>query len=243
VLLRKYCIKPVRMFCQEPILIVLTIYLTLVYGSLYLSYQMFPGAFQNRGWSKPTATLPFISVGLGVLAALGVFSFFTLTWYKQRWIAAQKASEESSEAVQASSTTPVRIAPEDRLPPMILGAVLLPPALLWFGWLGEVHWAAQVIACFVIGFALQIIFISGVVYIVDVYPLDTVSAVSIHVMVLSVVSATFPLFEGPMYQRLHVNWSATLLAGLSALIMVSPMLLRIYGVHIRNWSQFSVSGI
>jgi hypothetical protein len=222
VLLRKYCIKPVRMFSQEPILIVLTTYLTLVYGSLYLSYQMFPHAFQNRGWSIPTATLPFISVGLGVLTALGVFSFFTLTWYKPRWIAAQKASEDSSEAAQTSSTTPVRIAPEDRLPPMILGAVLLPPALMWFGWSGEVHWAAQVIACFVIGFALQIIFISGVVYIVDVYPLDTVSAVSIHVMVRSVVAATFPLFEGPMYERLHVNWSATLLAGLSALIMVSP---------------------
>ncbi|KAJ5102388.1 hypothetical protein NUU61_004610 [Penicillium alfredii] len=184
---------------------------------------------------KPTAILPFIAVGLGVLTALGLFSLFTMTWYKRRWMAAQKASEGES--------TAARIAPEDRLPPMMLGAVLLPPALLWFGWAGHAHWAAQVVACYVIGLVLQIIFISGIVYIVDVYLLNTMSAISIHVMVRSVVSATFPLFEDPMYQTLHINWSATLLALLSAAIVISPVLLRIYGSRIRSWSRFFVGGI
>lgn len=231
VLLRKYCTKPVRMFIQEPILIVMTVYLTLVYGSLYLSYQLFPREFEARGWSTPVAYLPFIAVGLGLMSALGLFSLFTMTWYKKRWVAAQKAG--------GGEPAPSRIAPEDRLPPMILGAVLLPPSLLWFGWSGNTHWASQVISCFFIGMSLQIIFISGIVYIVDVYYLNTVSAISIHVMVRSLVSATFPLFEGPMYNSLHINYSATLLAALSALIMVSPILLRIYGSRIRTWSRFS----
>jgi multidrug resistance protein len=233
VLLRKYCTKPVRMFIQEPILIVMTIYLTLVYGTLYLSYQLFPKAFQNRGWSKPIAALPFISVGLGVLSAFGLFSLFTMTWYKKRWLASQKAKTE----VGKSST---QITPEHRLPPMILGAVILPPALLWFGWSGDVHWASQLIACFFIGMALQVIFISGIVYIVDTYLLNTVSAISIHVMVRSLVSAVFPTIEGPMYETLHINWSVTLLAGLSAVIMVSPIVFMIYGSRIRSWSRFSV---
>ncbi|KAJ5762552.1 uncharacterized protein N7511_005934 [Penicillium nucicola] len=239
ILLRKYCTKPVRMFVQEPILIVMTIYLTLVYGSLYLSYQLFPRQFQSRGWSKPAATLPFIAVGLGVLTALGLFSTFTMTVYKRRWMAAQKSKNSS----ESQAGTPVRVAPEGRLPPMVFGAVLLPPALLWFGWTGNTHWIAQVIACYAIGLALQIIFISGIVYIVDVYLLNTVSAISIHVMVRSLVSATFPLFERPMYEMLHINWSATLLAGLSAIIMVSPILLIIFGSRIRSWSRFSVGGI
>jgi multidrug resistance protein len=234
VLLRKYTTKPVRMFVREPILIVMTIYLTLVYGSLYLSYQLFPRAFQIRGWNKPTATLPFLAVGLGVVSALAVFSTFTMTWYKKRWVAAQKK--------MTGESMPARIAPEYRLPPMVLGAVLLPPALLWFGWSGGTHWIAQVIACYAIGFALQTIFICGIVYIVDVYLLNTVSATSIHVMVRSLVSATFPLFEGPMYETLHINWSATLLAGLSTLIMASPILFIIYGSRIRSWSRFSVGG-
>jgi MFS family permease len=234
VLLRRYCTKPVRMFVQEPILIVMTVYLTLVYGTLYLSYQLFPKAFQNRGWSKPTATLPFISVGLGVLSALGLFSLFTMTWYKKRWLASQKAETEGE------GTSPPKITPEHRLPPMILGALILPPSLLWFGWSGNTHWASQLLACFFIGMALQVIFISGIVYIVDTYLVNTVSAISIHVMVRSLVSAVFPIVEGPMYQSLGINWSATLLAGLSAVIMVSPIVFMIYGSRIRGWSRFSV---
>lgn len=235
VLLRKYCTKPVRMFIKEPILIVMTVYLTLVYGSLYLSYQLFPKTFQNRGWSRPTATLPFLSVGLGVLSALGLFSLFTMTWYKRRWLVSQKGKTEGEGTSYTS-----KITPEHRLPPMILGAVILPPALLWFGWSGDTHWASQLIACFFIGMALQVIFISGIVYIVDTYLLNTVSAISIHVMVRSLVSAVFPIVEGPMYETLHINWSATLLAGLSAVIMVSPIVFMIYGSRIRSWSRFSV---
>jgi multidrug resistance protein len=241
VLLRKYCTKPVRMFIQEPILIVMTLYLTLVYGTLYLSYQLFPKAFQNRGWRKPTATLPFISVGLGVLAALGLFSLFTMTWYKTRWLASQKAKpEEEAAAAGGKGKQSTQITPEHRLPPMILGAVILPPALIWFGWSGNAHWISQTIACFFIGMALQLIFTSGIVYIVDTYLVNTVSAISIHVMVRSLVSAVFPIVEGPMYERLHINWSATLLAGISAVIMVSPIVFMIYGSRIRSWSRFSV---
>lgn len=234
VLLRKYCTKPIRMFCQEPILIVMTAYLTLVYGTLYLSYQLFPRAFRMRGWNVPTSTLPFAAVGLGVMSALGIFSLFTMTWYKRQWAHAHKAAVDA---------VPARVPPEDRLPPMILGAVLLPPSLLWFGWSGDTHWVAQVISCFFIGLSLQLIFITGIAYIVDVYLLNTVSAISIHVMVRSLVSASFPLFEGPMYEKLHINWSATLLACLSACIMASPIIFRIHGARIRSWSRFSVGGI
>ncbi|KAJ5638657.1 hypothetical protein N7528_001047 [Penicillium herquei] len=243
VLLRKYGSKPVRMFVREPILIVMTIYLTLVYGTLYLSYQLFPRAFEQRGWSMSVAYLPFVSVGLGLMSALALFSWFTMTWYKKRWMAAQQAQSMTGSHEKgipaAGQGLASRISPEYRLPPMILGAVLLPPSLLWFGWSGDTHWASQVIACFFIGMSLQIIFISGIVYIVDVYLLNTVSAISIHVMVRSLVSATFPLFEGPMYDSLHIKYSATLLAGLSALIMVSPILLMNYGSRIRTWSRFS----
>jgi MFS family permease len=235
VLLRKYCTKPVRMFVREPILIVMTAYLTLVYGSLYLSYQLLPKAFKNRGWSTPVASLPFIAVGLGVVSAVGLFSLFTMTWYKRRW--------DASQIEKIESPKPVHVTPEHRLPPMIFGAVLLPPAFLWFGWSGNAHWSCQLISCFVIGLALQMIFISGIVFIVDVYLLNTVSAISIHVMVRSMAAATFPLFEGPMYNSLGINWSSTLLAGLSAVIMVSPILFMIYGARIRSWSRFSVGGI
>ncbi|KAL4792662.1 major facilitator superfamily domain-containing protein [Aspergillus venezuelensis] len=218
-LVQRYGKMPVKMMAQEPILIIITLYLTLVYGTLYLSYQMFPYAFKNRGWSAPIASLPFLSVILGVIAAWLIVSLHTIYFY---W-------------PKLKTGTPK---PEDRLPPMILGAILLIPSLLWFGWTSSTHWIAQVLSCLFLGCALQLIFIAGIIYIVDVYIPYANSAISIHVAVRSLVSATFPLWGSSVYQRLGVEWTSTLLAGLGGLLMPSPILFWFYGEKIRSWSRF-----
>ncbi|KAF2117138.1 major facilitator superfamily domain-containing protein [Lophiotrema nucula] len=220
-LVKKYLSQPIRMFVQEPILIILTIYLTLTYGTLYLSYQMFPFAFKKRGWSTTSAYLPFTSVALGAMAAWGFFSIFLLTYFKLRL---------------ASGT----VTPEDRLPPMILAGAILPPALLWFGWSQLTHWVSQVFACFFIGFSLVLIFVTGVVYMLDVYVENANSAISIHVVVRSIAAASFPLWSAPLYESLGVEWSATLLAGLSLLMLPFPVVFFVFGKKIRGWSRYAV---
>ncbi|KAL4954517.1 MFS multidrug transporter [Aspergillus filifer] len=218
-LVQRYGKMPVKMMAQEPILIIITLYLTLVYGTLYLSYQMFPYTFKNRGWSAPIASLPFLSVILGVIAAWLIVSMHTIFFYWQK--------------LKSGTATP-----EDRLPPMILGAILLVPSLLWFGWTTKTHWIAQVISCFFLGCALQLIFIAGIIYIVDVYIPYANSAISIHVAVRSLVSATFPLWGSSVYQSLGVEWTSTLLAGLGVVLMPSPILFWFYGEKVRSWSRF-----
>lgn len=154
-----------RIIAREPILVILTAYLTLVYGILYLSFQAFPAAYQQRGWSVPMSNLPFLAVLLGVVSAFLTCSLYTVTYYKRRVVANNGVTE-----------------PEWRLPPMILGAGILPPSLLWFGWSGDVHWICQVVASYMIGYGLLLIFITGIVYLVDVYQHHANSAMSIHVM-------------------------------------------------------------
>ncbi|ETN39064.1 uncharacterized protein HMPREF1541_05286 [Cyphellophora europaea CBS 101466] len=220
VLLQKYLLVPVKMFWTELILVVLTVYLTFVYGTLYLSYQMFPIAFRQRGWSAPASNLPFAAVGLGIITAWGAFSIFTLTWFKTR------------RARQGS-------VPEDRLPPMIAGSFILPVSLLWFGWTGSVHWASQVIACFFIGMSLQLIFMSGVVFIVDCYGPMSNCAMSIQVVFRSFAAASFPLWSPPMYRSLQVSWSSTLLAGIAALLLPFPILFMRHGARIRKSSKYT----
>lgn len=219
VLTQKYFKLPLQMITQEPILIIITVYLTLVYGTLYLSYQMFPFAFQNRGWSRPMSSLPFISVLLGVVSAWLVSSWHTISWYRPK-----------------HQRTGVSV-PEDRLPPMILGGFVLPPALLWFGWSMQTHWFSQVLSCFFLGFSLQLIFITGVVYIIDVYVTNANSAISIHVGVRSVVSASFPLWGPLLYTKLGVEWTSTLLAGLGLILLPSPLVFYYWGWKIRSWSR------
>lgn len=255
-LMHKYLTKPVRIIIQEPILMLLTAYLTLVYGILYLSYQAIPFSFQRRGWSAAVSELPFIAMVLGIFAAWGSFSLFTLTWYKKRWSVTRS------------------LAPEYRLPPMILGSVILPPALWWFGWSQHTHWASQVIAAFFVGYGLLLIFDTGIVYLVDVYLQNSNSAMSefppfpillllssflsspsivgicvsradtlpgIHVVCRSIISCSFPLWASPMYSALDTDWASTVL-GFACLVMVAiPLTFWKYGAKIRSWSKFSMA--
>ncbi|KAI0132712.1 major facilitator superfamily domain-containing protein [Xylariales sp. AK1849] len=218
----RYLTKPVRMFITEPILIIFTAYLTLVYGILYLSFQAFPVAFQQRGWSVETSSLPFIAVMLGIVSSWGIHSLFTVTYYKK--------------SVLKHNGAPL---PEFRLPPMMGGAVMLPPALLWFGWSGKVNAASQVIASYFIGLGLMLIFIPGIIYLVDVYQFHSNSAMSIHVIVRSLIACSFPLFANIMYNQLGVAWASSLLAFLCIALVPAPVIFYIYGKKIRSWSNFA----
>jgi DHA1 family multidrug resistance protein-like MFS transporter len=218
----KYFTKPLRMFRTEPILVVMTLYLTLVYGTLYLSYEAFPIVYQRRGWSPIASSLPFLAVTLGIITAFIVCSVFFLTWYKKHAITDQGSPN-----------------PELRLPPMIVGAAMLPLALLWFGWSENVHWVSQILANYFISLSLVLIFSCGIVYLVDLYQVHATSAISIHIVVRSLVAASFPLWSTPMFSRLGVSWSLTLLALMSLILVPVPILLYIYGQKIRNCSRFS----
>ncbi|KAI3392832.1 hypothetical protein diail_5145 [Diaporthe ilicicola] len=222
-IVHRYLTKPVRIMVQEPILIILTAYMTLVYGILYLSFQAFPAAYQQRGWSIPMSDLPFLAVLLGVVSAFLTCSLYTLTYYKRRVIANHGVT-----------------VPEWRLPPMILGAGILPPSLFWFGWSGNVHWICQAIASYFIGYGLLLIFITGVVYLVDVYQHHANSAMSIHVIVRSLIACSFPLWANIMYDRLGLPWGTSLLAFVCIFMLCAPVTFYYFGARIRSWSKFSV---
>ena len=224
IMVTKYLTKPIRMFFAEPILVIFTLYLTLVYGILYLSFQAFPVAFKRRGWDSKAASLPFIAVSLGIISACGLCCLFTATWYKSRFV--------------RNGGVPL---PEDRLPPIILGSVMVPPSLLWLGWSTSQHWISPVFASYFIGLGLMLVFVPGMVYIVDVYTVHANSAMSIHVVVRSLVAASFPLFAGPMYDRLGVEWATSMLAFLCVLMIPAPVVFLMYGSKIRSWSRFSFS--
>lgn len=223
-ILHRYLTKPVRMLVTEPILIIFTVYLTLVYGTLYLSFQAFPIAFQERGWSTQRSSLVFIAVMCGIISAWVAQSVFTLTWYKTQVTRLRNGGPPP---------------PEFRLPPMMAGAAVLPPSLLWFGWSGGVHPASQILAAYFIGLGLMLIFVPGISYIVDVYGFHSNSAMSIHVVVRSLIACSFPMFANIMYAQLGVAWASSLLAFLCIALAPAPVLFWIYGKRIRSWSTFA----
>jgi len=116
-LFRKYGLKPLQMIILEPILIVMTAYVSLVYGILYLIFFAYPYSFeQDREISFGTSSLPFISIFVGVLIACAGLVWETKVMFTPKLVRARK------------------VIPEERLPPMMVGSVVLTVGLFWFAW-------------------------------------------------------------------------------------------------------------
>lgn len=194
-----------------------------VYGLLFLFFEGFPIAFQEvRGWKPQIASLPFLGLGIGVLVALMFIIHNTLTIYKRQ--------------IEA---TPGVVVPERRLPPMMVGAAILPVGMFWAAWTSHpsTPWPAQVAAYMFVGAALFIIFVQGFKYLVDVYLNVANSAISGNTFARSFFGAGFPLFSPALYHNLGVPWATSLLGFISIVLAPVPVLYYVYGKRIRSFSK------
>ncbi|BCS19810.1 MFS transporter [Aspergillus puulaauensis] len=224
-IVRKYLFRPVQMLILEPILILITIYLALVYGILYLFFEAYPVSFQEvRGWTNGgIAGLPFIGIMIGVFCGVALIIWQTKTRF------ARKLAKHG------------RVVPEERLIPMMIASVLLPAGLFWFGWTSEtsVHWMAQIAAGVPIGMGILVIFMQGLNYIIDVYLMFANSAIAANTLIRSSLGGAFPLFATQMYHKLGVDWASSLLGFITVAMIPIPIIFFIYGKRIRAMSKFS----
>ncbi|KAI9375631.1 major facilitator superfamily domain-containing protein [Aspergillus egyptiacus] len=224
-IVRKYLFRPVQMLFLEPILILITIYLALVYGILYLFFGAYPVSFQEvRGWTNGgIAGLPFIGIMIGVFCGVALIIWQTKTRF------ARKLAKHG------------RVVPEERLVPMMIASFLLPAGLFWFGWTSDknVSWVAQVFAGIPIGMGILVIFMQGLNYIIDVYLMFANSAIAANTLIRSSMGGAFPLFSVQMYHKLGVAWASSLLGFITVAMIPIPIVFFFYGKKIRAMSRFS----
>ncbi|KAI3335623.1 MFS general substrate transporter [Ustulina deusta] len=221
-----YILRPFKMLLWEPILLLLTVYLAFIYGILYLWFFSYPIAFhQERGWSERLSSLPFLAIIIGIALGCGYIVLDTSTRY------ARKMKKFGS------------VSPEERLPPMIVGAILLPVGFFWFAWTSnrEIIWVPQVLAGIPTGAGVFIIFIQGLSYIIDVYLMHANSALAGNGLIRSIFGAAFPLFANALYRGLGIPWATSLLGFISLAMVPVPVLFWFYGNKIRGWSKMSVN--
>lgn len=224
-IVEKYLFRPWKMFFMEPILILITLYMSLIYGMIYLFFESYPIAFQEeRNWSLGIGALPFLGILIGVVCGVCIITYSSRTRYKRKLL--------------ENSGRPV---PEERLVPMIIGAFLLPIGLFWFAWTSNPHisWVPQVIAGVPIGCGIMMIFLQGLSYIVDVYLMYANSAIAVNTFVRSLAGGGFPMFATAMYHTLGVPWATSLLGFLCVAFIPAPICFFIYGKRIRQWSRFA----
>ncbi|KIK54761.1 hypothetical protein GYMLUDRAFT_176754 [Collybiopsis luxurians FD-317 M1] len=224
-LIHRTLFRPFQMLLMEPILVLVTVYLSIVYGVLYALFEAFPVIFMERhGFSLTQNGLIFIGVGIGTTLGALTNYYFSLQYSKHipRWKGFPPA--------------------EYRLYGAMVGAPILVVGAFWLGWTGEyasIHWAVPAVATIVLGYAISLIFISFLSYLIDTYLMYSASAFSANTTIRSLVAAAFPLFTVQMYTNLGINWASTLV-GLIGLVMApSPFLFYKYGARIRASSKFA----
>ncbi|KAI0818836.1 MFS general substrate transporter [Irpex lacteus] len=219
--------RPFVFLLSEPIVVLFSIYISIVYAILYAFFAAFPIVFQQiRGFSPGEGGLAFLGVGLGV--ALGT-------------ALAPLQNKLYREAMRQSPTG--RAPPESRLYLPMLGAILCPVGLFWFAWtaLPPIHWIVPILAGVPFGIGVAQIMTGLVQYLMDCYTIYCASAIASTVIMRSILAAIFPLISPAMYNNLGVHWASSVFAFLSVLCMPLPFLFFKYGPWIRSRSKFAHS--
>lgn len=220
----RYMFKPAIMFCVEPMLMVMALYIAIVYGILYLTFFAFPYSFvHERGWDPRTGTLPFLSILTSVVVSSFGVAVYSKRYYRPR--------------LQARGS----VLPEDRLPLVMLGSIILPIGLFLFAWTSspKISPVPQIVAGFFIGSGIMLIFTNAVAFLVDIYLQSAASAMAASTIVRSLVAAGFPLAAPRMYRSLGTAWATSTLGFLCVLAIPAPFLFYKHGRKLRQMSRYA----
>ncbi|ORY13731.1 benomyl/methotrexate resistance protein [Clohesyomyces aquaticus] len=218
--------RPWILLFREPIVFLLSIYMAIIYGTLYMLFGAFPIVYrQGFGWNEGVSGLPFIGVAIGMVSALA----YTILYDNKRYLACVKRSPNGFAA------------PEDRLPPAIVGGIVLPIGLFWFAWTNypTLPWAASVAAGIPFGFGMVLIFLSIMNYLIDAYTIFAASVLAGNGIIRSLFGAAFPLFTIQMYRNLGIHWASTIPAFLALACLPFPFLFYKYGAQIRKKCKYA----
>nr|GAT53755.1 MFS general substrate transporter [Mycena chlorophos] len=217
--------RPFQMLAGEPILVLVTIYLSLIYGVMYALFEAFPVIFvQKRGFTIAQDGLIFIGIGIGT--SLGAYVNVLCSRHYPTLIKKWRGFPPA----------------EERLWGGMIGSCAFVVGIFWLGWTGNydnVPWYVPALSTPLIGMSIALIFMSFLSYLVDTYLMFSASAFAANTFCRSLVAAAFPLFTVQMFDKLGVNWAATLLGLVGLLLAPSPFLFYRYGAAIRARSKFA----
>ncbi|KAJ4360240.1 uncharacterized protein N0V89_000800 [Didymosphaeria variabile] len=131
--------------------------------------------------------------------------------------------------------------PEYRLPLSIVGGLLLPFAVLAFGWIAHFRLPVALLLLSVgfMGTTLLMTMVPLSAYVVDACGLYSASALTGVIVSRCLMGTFLPLTAGPLADMLGYGWSFTLLGLLSLALSPIPILVFRYGEKWRQRSEFT----
>ena len=221
---QKAMIRPWALLFTEPIVFLLSIYMAIIYGTLYMLFGAFPIVFQEvRGWSPGIGGLAFLGVAIGILIGVA-YSIIDNKRY------ARIEKEHGGEAP-----------PEARLPPAIVASVFLPIGIFWFAWTNypSIHWIVSIIGTAPFGFGMVLVFLALMNYLIDAYTIYAASVLAANSVLRSIFGATFPLFTTYMYSGLGIHWASSIPGFLALACLPFPFIFWKFGARIRMKCKYA----
>ena len=220
---RRAIFRPWVFLFREPIVLVGSTYMAIIYGTVYMFLGAMPIVYnEGRGWSEGTGGLAFLGILVGIILGLAYAIYDNHARYLKLSL--------------AKTATP-----EARLPPAIIGALALPVGMFAFGWttFPSIHWSVSIVLSAPFGFGCVLVILPVINYLIDSYTIYAASVLAAAAIFRSILGAVFPLFTSRMYHNLGIQWATSVPAFLTLACVPFPLIMYRYGKPLRMKCKYS----
>lgn len=212
--------RPLKLLFMSPIVSLLCLYVSFVFGLLYLLFTTITQVYiAQYGWQPDLCGLAYLGIGFG---------FFTGI------ITVARTCDAT--IIRLTKRNNGVFEPEMRLPLCVFFGMLVPVSLFWYGWATDkkTHWVVPIIGLIPFGFGMMGIFAPIQTYLIDAFPEYAASAVASLTALRCLFGALLPLAGPAMYAKLGLGWGNSLLGFVSLALIPAPALMYKYGGMIRK---------
>ncbi|KAG1767264.1 major facilitator superfamily domain-containing protein [Suillus occidentalis] len=220
--------RPFKIIFREPMLIAITLYMSFVYGCIYLLFEAYPVVFtKGHNLNAGVSGLMFLPLPIGGFLAVATYILFFNPQYERK----------------AQECAPNSVPPEFRLRVAMLSAPFFAISFFWFAWTSfpSISIWAPMMSGALLGWSICLIFLALFNYVIDGYLAVAASALAAITVVRSLFGAVFPLFATQMYDGLGPEWASTLVGFIALILMPIPFVLSRYGPILRLKSKYAPS--
>ncbi|EDN93816.1 hypothetical protein SS1G_09683 [Sclerotinia sclerotiorum 1980 UF-70] len=212
--------RPFRMMFSSPILPLLALWMSFIFGLIYLLLTSIAQVFEEiYGFSIEIASLAYLGLGLGFF--LGMFTV-------------AKTSDPTIIALTKKNNGVYQ--PEFRLRNGLFFAFFIPGSFFWYGWTSyyRVHWIVPILGLIPFGFGTMGVFAGIQTYYIDTGKQYAASAMAGLTAIRCVFAAFLPLAGKPLYNNLGLGWGNSVLGFIGLSLIPAPFFIYKYGGLLRE---------
>ncbi|CAB4254974.1 similar to Saccharomyces cerevisiae YBR008C FLR1 Plasma membrane multidrug transporter of the major facilitator superfamily [Maudiozyma barnettii] len=217
--------RPFEMIIKEPIILAFDVYISVIYGALYLFFESIPIVFVGiYHFTLMESSVAFLGFFVGCVIAYPILILFL---HKVIYPAHDNNT----------------FVPEKFLLLAMGVAWLLPLSQFLFGWAASVHWIVPVISEIFFIIAVWNLFQVTFSYLAFSFPNHVASVFAGNGVMRSTFACAFPLFGKAMFNNLAiegypVGWGSTIVGFVTIGLSLIPFVLYKYGATLRSKSKF-----